>query len=608
MNSVELIAEIGINHDGSIEKCKKLIDGSNHSGCKYIKFQYRNLNRSYHSEKEIGDEILRKEINRCFIKPQDLINLTEYAKSLGLFVGISFFCSDDINDFKKDLKKFDFFKIPSPEMNNTYLIDKLLNLDKTVFCSTGAHSQSDIDILIKRYKGQKNLIPMHCVSNYPLEAFNSIIGYIRYLKKIWGGKVGYSSHDKDQIGCIVAASMGADYIERHVTLDINSDGLDHSTSSNLAKFKLLNEQLKLVSYQRLGDNPRIINQGEIINLQNLGRSFYAIKNFKKGYKINDKDFEYRSPRTGLGFKEFKNYLGKEIYSSISKGEVLSEYHFKKPAIKNFDISGLLNKKINNISLPVRLHDIEKIRKIFNISSYECHLSFGEVLNNKDLNLFLNDESYSIHIPDYISSTQLIDPFSENKSTKEKSILLIKKTHELGTYLYNLTGKKIIIVGSFSIYKKSKKEFYYSLKKLHNQFSDYRVELCFQLLPPFAWYFGGSIKVDIFDSMEDYKLISDLNLKICTDLSHLLMSSYYYNFDPEKAFELIENNSVHFHISGADGPDGEGKGLEHLKNNEKRILDKMIFSDKLCVIEVWQGHLNGFNGFKEEIEYINKVYS
>ena len=86
------------------------------------------------------------------------------------------------------------------------------------------------------------------------------------------------------------------------------------------------------------------------------------------------------------------------------------------------------------------------------------------------------------------------------------------------------------------------------------------------------------------------------------------SVLFGNFDPEKAFELIEKNSVHFHISGADGPDGEGKGLEHLKNNEKRILDKMIFSDKLCVIEVWQGHLDGFNGFKEEIKYINKVYS
>ena len=76
-------------------------------------------------------------------------------------------------------------------MNNYFLIDKLLDLDKKVFCSTGAHPQNDIDFLVKRYKGQKQLIPMHCVSNYPLEAFNSIIG-CRYLKNM-KGSVGYST-------------------------------------------------------------------------------------------------------------------------------------------------------------------------------------------------------------------------------------------------------------------------------------------------------------------------------------------------------------------------------------------------------------------------------
>ena len=118
MNFVKLIAEIGINHDGSLDKCKKLIDGSYKANCEYIKFQYRNLNRTYISTKEIGDEILSKEIKRCYLRPKDLLSLNQYGKSLGLKVGISFFCIEDIDDFEDELNQFDFFKVPSPEMNN----------------------------------------------------------------------------------------------------------------------------------------------------------------------------------------------------------------------------------------------------------------------------------------------------------------------------------------------------------------------------------------------------------------------------------------------------------------------------------------------------------
>ena len=107
-------------------------------------------------------------------------------------------------------------------------------------------------------------------------------------------------------------------------------------------------------------------------------------------------------------------------------------------------------------------------------------------------------------------------------------------------------------------------------------------------------------------MPDYKIISDLNIPICIDLSHLLMSSYFYNFDPEEAYSLLEDNAIHFHISGADGLDSEGKSLSSLKENEHRILEKMLSSSKKCVVEIWQGHLNGFNGFKEEINYLNKI--
>ena len=163
-----------------------------------------------------------------------------------------------------------------------------------------------------------------------------------------------------------------------------------------------------------------------------------------------------------------------------------------------------------------------------------------------------------------------------------------------------------MVGSFSVFRKSKKDFYLSLKNFCNNFNNDKVEICYQLLPPFAWYFGGSVKVNIFDSMEDYQLISELDIPICIDLSHLIMSANFYKFDSERAFNLLEKNAIHFHISGADGSDGEGKGLYSLNNSENIILRKMLKSSQKCVVEIWQGHLNNFKGFKQELNYLNSL--
>jgi N-acetylneuraminate synthase len=124
---MKIIAEIGINHDGLIQKAKKLIDESFHNCVDAIKFQYRNLNNTYSDNaNEIGDEILSKEINRNYLSPDELIDLSSYAKGLGLEVGISFFDVKDIEDFEEMIEIFDFFKIPSVELTNSHLIDALL--------------------------------------------------------------------------------------------------------------------------------------------------------------------------------------------------------------------------------------------------------------------------------------------------------------------------------------------------------------------------------------------------------------------------------------------------------------------------------------------------
>ena len=142
IHPIKIIAEIGINHNGEKDIARQLIDAASKAVVQCIKFQYRNIDRTYSGNKnEIGDEILDTEIRRSYLCPSDLNELCAYGKSLGLEVGISFFIVEDINDFDGSLSNYDFFKVPSPELKNVELINSLLSLGRGLFISTGAHDE-----------------------------------------------------------------------------------------------------------------------------------------------------------------------------------------------------------------------------------------------------------------------------------------------------------------------------------------------------------------------------------------------------------------------------------------------------------------------------------
>ena len=194
----KIISELGINHNGSYSLCKKMIDQSFEAGCWGIKFQYRNLNRSYHGQsKEIGDESLKHEIKKVYLSPPKILELKKYAKDKGLKVGISFFIKEDVLDFNEFIEEFDFYKIPSVELSNLVLIDYLMKKEKLVLLSSGCHDETEIKQVITHLKSKKNWMMLHCVSNYPLASYNAKLGYIKRLEQLCEKNVGYSSHDQD---------------------------------------------------------------------------------------------------------------------------------------------------------------------------------------------------------------------------------------------------------------------------------------------------------------------------------------------------------------------------------------------------------------------------
>ena len=600
-----IIAEIGINHDGIKENAIKLIESAQKSGVNAIKFQYRNLENAYSNQaKEIGDEIILKEINKCYLTPEDLIELTGIAKDLNLEVGISFFDEIDILDFGSNINIFDFFKIPSVELSNFSLIAALIKLNRHVYISLGAHNENEIDAALSKLP-KTGWTPMHCISNYPVNLKNARLGYITYLKDKWNCKVGYSSHDDDWEMCLFAMTLGVSVIERHITLNRNGNGLDHSSSSTPDHFSKISEFQNNYSQIFSGNSPRLANQGELLNRQNLGRSFFPIKDFPKGHYFQMSDLVYRSPNTGLDKNSISNYIDKPIKAVIKKGESITRSLFEETNPISEDI--IASAKKIGLSLPVRLHDIQNIEKLFPIGAFEFHLSFDEVLSEIDTSDINPLNKYSIHLPDYINPTKLLDPFSNNASQKKESIRIIDRTVEFAKKLQQITGNNIPVLGSFSIVHNSRESFYEEYSNLFKTYSNQGVNIIPQWLPPIAWYHGGSVKLNVMNEKIDIKFINKYDLGLCLDICHMILGRNYFNFSTDYIIDSLDNQIQHIHIADASGIDGEGLPIGTGDAENLSLIKRSMNFDCLKVIEVWQGHLNNGEGFRSAITKLVELY-
>ena len=330
---VKVIAELGINHESNEKVAKELIEKAHKSNCWAIKFQYRNLKRFYGSTNEIGDELINDQLKNTHLSLSSIKSLTEFARKKGLKVGISFFTLKDFDEITQNNIEFDFFKIPSAEFSNTNLVTNVLKQKKMVIMSTGGHTLKDIKSQIRKYSFQSPTVLMHCTSNYPTELGSQNLSVIPELKKIKNIEVGYSSHDINYEVIFLAAGLGAEYIERHITLNKFGKSLDDSSSSELEEFysmnKILNNFVKI-----MGDSKKPVNQGEIMNMQNLGTGAYISSDKGKGKFISNKDIEIKAPRKGLTLDELQQYLQRPLVKNINKDEPLTKSHFIKSITLN----------------------------------------------------------------------------------------------------------------------------------------------------------------------------------------------------------------------------------------------------------------------------------
>jgi len=602
---IKVIAEIGINHNGEKLKAFKLLQKAYESGCWGVKFQYRS-DDFFAINDEMGSTLIREELEKSNLNKSWIPELIQKSNELGIAIGFSFFRVEDLEEFFSKDMKIDFIKIPSPEFRNINLIKEAKKYTDCIMISYGGGEENEIIKAISDSDLRETDIVFHCISNYPIAIGNQQLSFLERLKKMTIAKTGYSSHDEDWEINLLAVTFGIEFIELHICESKNDIGLDISTSSEPSQIKKLTRILN--SYDEiLKCEKRIPNQGEVLNVRNLGTSLYSNVNLKKGDRLKNTHFIGKSPRIGLSYEEFNNIEDKILTKDIRIGEPLLIEHFEET---KFKLSENLIKFSNDkrISLPVRLHDFKLFKDIFNFKHYEFHFSYKEIYHLAEngfselLSIIDKSLTISIHLPDYISKDELINPFSNKSKVKDISVLIINTCSELATEIKTKTGEECIILGSFSMNQfKTKAEFYSTFKKFiqRNEYKNNRIVA--QWLPKKAWYFGGTVLVDLFCSKEDIDLCLEYDIPICLDIAHLILSANYYNENWKKWYDLLLPLCRHIHLSDAEGDDGEGVtfGQGDLHSKEE-ILDL----DCIKVLEIWEGHHNSGKGFKEGLRYLS----
>ena len=247
--------------------------------------------------------------------------LNNFAKKKKIIFAATPFDNSSADELEKI--NIPFFKISSGDINNFSLIKHVLKKNKPIIFSTGRSSYKEIKDTVSflRKNNFKKYSILHCVSLYPADVEFLNLNSITFLKKKFRCKIGFSDHSKGAEAAIAALTLGARYIEKHITLDVNDKGPDHRASMEPLEFKKMVLSLRKIE-KGLGKEKKIILNKEKNGRIKSRRSIYVSQDLQKNKIIKEDDLICRRPVAGIESNHFYKVIGKKIKKKIKKNEPL----------------------------------------------------------------------------------------------------------------------------------------------------------------------------------------------------------------------------------------------------------------------------------------------
>ena len=330
---VLIIAEAGVNHNGSIKMAKQLIDVATEAGADIVKFQ------TFKAGKLVSKAARQAEYQKANLKNSDdsqynmlkrleldeamHIELIDYCQQKGItFLSTGF---DEESVDMLDRLGVPFYKIPSGEITNKPYLQHIARKLKPVVISTGMADLNEIkealDVLTGEGLDLSMITVLHCNTEYPTPMEDVNLKAMLTIKETFKVKVGYSDHTKGIEVAIAAVAMGAEVIEKHFTLDRNLPGPDHKASLEPDELKAMVSAIRNIELA-LGDGVKKASKSEIKNITIVRKSIVAIKEIKKGEIFSTQNIASKRPGNGINPMRWDEIIGKKSIKEFKPDDLI----------------------------------------------------------------------------------------------------------------------------------------------------------------------------------------------------------------------------------------------------------------------------------------------
>lgn len=328
-----IIAEAGVNHNGSLEMAKKLVISANDAGVDYVKFQTskrsenvtsRFAQRASYQKKNLGEDGSQLSmLKKIRLEYPDFISIKKYCDDKGIKFMSTPFDLPSI-DFLNDLG-MDFMKIPSGEVTNLPYLRKIARLNIPVILSTGmctiGEVESALEVLVKNGMSDDMISLLHCNTEYPTPFEDVNLKAMLTLKQCFGLRVGYSDHTKGIEVPIAAVAMGAEIIEKHFTLDRTLPGPDHIASLEPNELKAMVDSIRNIE-KAIGDGRKKVTSSERKNITIARKSIVAAKDIRCGETFSEDNLTVKRPGDGISPMRWEDVIGQCAKRDFKEDELI----------------------------------------------------------------------------------------------------------------------------------------------------------------------------------------------------------------------------------------------------------------------------------------------
>jgi N-acetylneuraminate synthase len=604
------IAEIGLNHNGSVELARRLIELAAQSGADCAKFQMRDMSTLYRkgqdfgaTAEDLGAQYTMSLLERYQLTPEQMFELFDHCEKCGVIP----LCTPwDVSSLER-LERYGMkaYKVASADLTNHDLLAAIAETRKPVLCSTGMSTENEIVEAVEVLKAHSGAyVLLHCNSTYPAPFKDVNLQYLRRLKEIGGGPVGYSGHERGINVVLAAVAMGAQVIEKHFTVDKEMEGNDHKVSLLPEEFAAMVQGIRQIESARGTSGTRTLTQGELINRTNLAKSLVINRDLPEGEVITETMIEVKSPGRGLQPNRRPELIGRRAVRTFHAGDFFfpsdlgeqtvraRQYTFRRPW-----------------GVAVRYHDFRQLIDKSNFDLLEFHLSFKDM--DEEIDQFFDcpvDLDLVVHSPELFAGDHLMNLCSKDETYRQRSVEELQRvvniTRRLKTYFKKATRPPIIInAGGFSsegpLARVEREKMYELVADSLSQVNQEGVEIIPQTMPPFPWLFGGQQFHNLFMEPEDTAAFCDaFGYRLCFDVCHTGLACANSGRPLADVTERLAPYTRHLHIADAAGVDGEGLQIGQ-GDIDFRQLGSIL--NRLCpnasfIPEIWQGHKNEGEGF------------